>query len=213
MVIGQIFKALSEETIAPKVLDLCAAPGGKSTLCLSGLEGRGLLVSNETIQSRVASLVQNIDKWGFSNVVVTSSDPEKFDALPNFFDVVLVDAPCSGEGLFRKDANSMAHWSKDLAHQCSLRQNRILQHAVQTLRPGGFLIYSTCTFNPEDNIVQIQNLCKQQFEPLPLESLESVGSKYLECFGYQGYPHLIQGEGLFVSVLKNHGGIQAYYIE
>jgi 16S rRNA C967 or C1407 C5-methylase (RsmB/RsmF family) len=137
-------------------LDLCAAPGGKSTHLLSILGDDALLVSNEVVRPRAKILCDNITKWGRPNVCVTGSDTALFAGLPEFFDLVVVDAPCSGEGLFRKDADAMSHWSEEAVQQCAIRQSGILEHAWATLRPGGHLIYSTCTYNRSENEQQVQ---------------------------------------------------------
>ena len=140
-----------------KVLDLCAAPGGKTTHLLSMLREipGSFLVSNEVIRTRAAVLCENVSKWGAANVVVTNNDPADFAALPGYFDVMVVDAPCSGEGMFRKDPESVAQWSVDNVRLCAARQRRILSDVLPALRPGGLLVYSTCTFNhfeDEDNV-------------------------------------------------------------
>lgn len=133
------------------VLDLCAAPGGKSTLLLDHLDDSCLLVANEIIKSRVNILEENCIKWGRSNLMVTNNDPKDFTSLTNFFDIIVVDAPCSGEGMFRKDKNAISEWSEENVQLCSHRQQRILADVLPALKPGGFLIYSTCTFNTSEN--------------------------------------------------------------
>ncbi|HIR72646.1 MAG TPA: hypothetical protein IAB96_03815 [Candidatus Coprenecus pullicola] len=131
------------------VLDLCAAPGGKTTHLLSMLRGipGAFLVSNEIIRSRASVLCENVSKWGAANVIVTNNDPADFAALQAYFDVVVVDAPCSGEGMFRKDRGAVEEWSEANVRLCADRQKRILSDVLPTLRPGGLLVYSTCTFN------------------------------------------------------------------
>ena len=126
-----------------KVLDLCAAPGGKTTSLLSVLPKGSLMVCNEVIKSRYQVLHENILKWGYPNVISTNHDPKDFEGLTDFFDVVLVDAPCSGEGLFRKDPNAVAHWSEELVETCAARQKRILADAQKLVKPNGYLLYST----------------------------------------------------------------------
>ncbi len=193
----------------PKVLDLCASPGGKSTLLLSILNGRGLLVSNETIQSRLSSLEHNLTKWGYSNQIITSVDPDRLKELPDYFDLILVDAPCSGEGLFRKDPSSRLEWTPDKAHQCVLRQQRILNHAMSALKPGGHLIYSTCTFNPAENIQQVQYMSSYGMSSQIIAELEKSGLTKIELganAGYQIYPHIDRGEGFFLASLQKESG-------
>jgi len=125
------------------VLDLCAAPGGKSTHLLSLLHQSDLLISNEVIRSRISVLDENIRKWGHQNVIISNNDPADFSKLEGLFDIVLVDAPCSGEGLFRRDASAIQQWSVDNTNLCSTRQRRILADIWPSLKSGGFLIYST----------------------------------------------------------------------
>src|SRR5258705_6084167 len=132
--------ALSEPL---RVLDLCAAPGGKSTHLLSLLKDHSLVVANETIRTRATILAENICKWGHINALVTNNDPEDFQKLNGFFDVIIVDAPCSGEGLFRKDPDAKIEWSEENAELCSSRQQRILNQAWPALKQNGILIYST----------------------------------------------------------------------
>ncbi len=191
----------------PLVLDLCAAPGGKSTLLLSIMNGRGLLTSNETIQSRVPSLEHNLTKWGYSNQIITSVDPERFEKLPGFFDLILIDAPCSGEGLFRKDPSSRKQWTPDIAHQCTMRQHRILHHAVKAIKSGGYLIYSTCTYNPQENIAQLKQLSSKGFESLSIPGIEAhqniIKIEENNSIGYQVYPQLSKGEGFFIGLMQN----------
>ena len=132
------------------MLDLCAAPGGKSTL-LSTYFNNGLVVSNEVIKQRASVLVENMTKWGASNTVVTNNDPVHFQSLPGFFDVMVVDAPCSGSGLFRKDPSAIEGWSVDLVALCAQRQQRILADALPALADGGVLIYATCSYDPNED--------------------------------------------------------------
>ncbi|MEJ1730124.1 hypothetical protein SMA90_27710, partial [Escherichia coli] len=132
---------------APRVLDACAAPGGKSTLLLDILPGDGLLVSNEIIRPRVPVLAENLSRWGYANVVVTQNDPAAFSVLDGYFDVLVTDVPCSGEGLFRKDPASRSAWSPAQVELCAARQRRILSDLWPSLKEGGLLLYSTCTYN------------------------------------------------------------------
>lgn len=187
------------------VLDLCAAPGGKTTLLASLLNEESLLVANEVIRSRYQILLENCIKWGYPNVVVTNHDPADFKSLNGFFDLVLVDAPCSGEGLFRKDQKARSEWSPKHVTLCSARQKRILAAAQALVKSGGHLIYCTCTYNSTENIENVQWLEREfglQTKPLALQEnwgIATIGDKTL---GYQLYPHQVRGEGFFISILR-----------
>jgi len=192
-----------------RVLDLCGAPGGKATSLLSALSPESLLVTNEVVKARAQVLVENIVKWGYSNSVVTQNDPSHFQALPEFFDAIVVDAPCSGEGLFRRDAAAREEWSEEHVGLCSDRQRRILSDVWPALKPGGLLVYSTCTYNLEENE---NNLAWAQVElgaeSLPItfpEGMDVTPSLQYGVEGYHFYPHQIQGEGFFLSVLRKPG--------
>jgi 16S rRNA C967 or C1407 C5-methylase (RsmB/RsmF family)/NOL1/NOP2/fmu family ribosome biogenesis protein len=188
-----------------RVLDLCAAPGGKSTLLASMLSVDSLLVCNEVIRSRVSILRENIDKWGYPNVVVSNHDPEDMEKLAGFFDVVMIDAPCSGEGLFRKDPGAIQEWSEGAVQLCSARQKRILDAAAPLLDEGGILIYSTCTYNDTENLANIQYLAENGFRSRPLAlptDWNIVERESDDAIGYQCYPHKVEGEGFFVSAFK-----------
>jgi len=189
-----------------KVLDLCAAPGGKSTLMADLLSPESLLVSNETIRPRTGPLRENLERWGNPNVAVTSGEVEEFAQLEDWFDVVLADAPCSGEGLFRKDPDAMKEWSLPQVEVCAARQRRILSAAVQTLKPGGLLLYSTCTYNAQENTENAQWLAKTfELQPIVLEIPEEWGIVQSD-FGCQFYPHKLQGEGFFLAVFRKKEG-------
>lgn len=192
-------------------LDLAAAPGGKSTLLSSYLGDEGMLVANEVIQPRVQILKENIIKWGLGNVVVTNNDPEHFGPLEGFFDVVLVDAPCSGEGMFRKDPQAREEWSIDNVQLCSARQKRIMDQAGALVKANGYLIYSTCTFNEQENEDMIRFLTEEfSYEPVrvPLKKAWNIRETQVETedgkvfYGYRFFPHLVESEGFFVTVLR-----------
>ncbi|RAJ97875.1 16S rRNA C967 or C1407 C5-methylase (RsmB/RsmF family) [Larkinella arboricola] len=188
-----------------RVLDLCAAPGGKSTLLASLLSSDSLLVCNEVIRSRVPVLKENLEKWGFPNVAISNHDPEDFRNLNGFFDVVLVDAPCSGEGLFRKDPEAMQEWSEENVRICAARQQRILTAAAPLLCDNGLLFYSTCTYNDAENVQNAQWLTANGFENVTLDLPVSWGivDKVVDkTVGYQCYPHRVRGEGFFLSIFK-----------
>lgn len=185
-----------------RVLDLCAAPGGKSTHLSSVIGAGGVLVSNETISSRAGVLAQNIQKWGTGNVVVTSADAASFGAMGAMFDLVVVDAPCSGEGMFRKDDTARREWSSAGVEKCAARQRRIVADVWASLREGGYIIYSTCTFNEHENernaewIARELGADKVEFEDLP------VGVSANASMGYNFYPHLVRSEGFYAAVLR-----------
>jgi 16S rRNA C967 or C1407 C5-methylase (RsmB/RsmF family)/NOL1/NOP2/fmu family ribosome biogenesis protein len=192
-----------------KVLDLCAAPGGKSTHLASILPKDSLLVSNDVIRARGQILSENLKKWGKPNVVVTNSDPRDFQRLPQFFDLIVIDAPCSGEGLFRRDESAVQEWSPDNAQLCAQRQQRILADVWPTLKDGGVLIYSTCTFNPAENEENIQWLSKfAAIEPMELKIADHWGITDTDAGGfpcYRFYPHKVSGEGFFMAVVRKTG--------
>lgn len=205
MFIEQIWKQHVTKKEDMMVLDLCAAPGGKSTHILSLMQGKGLLVSNEVIKTRAGVLDENIRKWGCFNTVVTQNDPEHFESFTGLFDVVVVDAPCSGEGLFRKDEAARGQWSEENVDLCSLRQKRILSHIWPVLKPGGILIYSTCTFNREEDEVKVEHLIKEMgAELLKVDIDPDWGIE--ETKGYKFFPHRTSGEGFFISALKKQEG-------
>jgi 16S rRNA C967 or C1407 C5-methylase (RsmB/RsmF family) len=208
MFLEQALKQSVDLELPLKVLDLCAAPGGKSTHLASLLSRDSLLVSNEVIRTRAKILAENITKWGNPNVVATNNDPADFQRLPGFFDVVVVDAPCSGEGLFRKDPNAMYEWSEDNVALCASRQRRIVADVWDALKPGGHLVYSTCTYNRmenEDNLEWMEN--EMGAIPLSLEitSFPEI-TKDNNLAGYHFYPHKTHGEGFFIAVLKKPEG-------
>jgi NOL1/NOP2/sun family putative RNA methylase len=206
MFLEQAIKQCVDLSEAQYVLDLCAAPGGKSTHLASLINNESLLVSNEVIRSRASILSENIQKWGSNHVVVTNNDPEDFKRLPGFFDVVVIDAPCSGEGLFRKDADAMHEWSEDNVILCSKRQRRIVGDAWSSLKENGILIYSTCTYNPEENEENLQWLKQEHdVEFLTIKIDDTWGAVEVEqdgITGYHFYPHKVKGEGFFISVIQ-----------
>ncbi|MEJ7627206.1 MAG: RNA methyltransferase [Ferruginibacter sp.] len=190
-----------------RVLDLCAAPGGKSTLLQSIISKESLLVSNEIIKSRVTIVAENLTKWGAANVVVTNNDPGDFRRLPDFFDLIVVDAPCSGSGLFRKDPGAQNEWSPNAVQMCSQRQQRILENVIPSLIPGGILIYSTCSYSAEENeFIAELLLSEHSLTSLPLIikkewGIVETGSEK-NIYGYRFYPDKVKGEGLFIAAFK-----------
>lgn len=187
-------------------LDLCAAPGGKSTHLSSLLPKGSLLVSNEVIRSRSVILAENLMKWGDSAHIVTNNDPAEIGRLTGLFDVIVTDVPCSGEGMFRKDPASINEWSSANVSLCASRQRRILQDVWSALKPGGILIYSTCTYNTEENEENVSFIVNELgAEALPVEtnSIWQVENalKYDNPV-YRFFPHKTRGEGFFMAVLR-----------
>ena len=207
MVLAQAINELRLNERPMKVLDLCAAPGGKTTLLHDYLHPDSTIVANEVIKNRALILKENCIKWGSKNVIITSCDPSRFAEAGLTFDLILTDAPCSGEGMFRKDPESIDEWSPESVNHCSLRQKRILEDILPCLNEGGYLIYSTCTYNDQENINQIDWICNQyHLTSLPLLSCHPFGIRSIEknqVTGYQCFPHLVRGEGFFFSVLQN----------
>ena len=182
-----------------RILDLCGAPGGKSTQIGGYLQGEGLLICNEPHPARAKILSENVERMGIRNAPVTNELPQKLAlAFPNWFDKILVDAPCSGEGMFRKNEEARKEWSLENVQLCALRQDEILKEAAVMLRPGGRLVYSTCTFSQEENEGSVSRFLKKH----PQFSLkESV----------RLWPHRVEGEGHFIAVLEKQGILDKEY--
>lgn len=208
MFLEQILTQAVDRSQALTVLDLSAAPGGKSTHLAALLSPHSLLVSNEVIRSRAKILAENCTKWGAHNVVVTNNDPSDFKKLPGFFDVVVVDAPCSGEGLFRKDPNAVNEWSEENVQLCAARQRRIVADVWDTLKPGGVIIYSTCTYNTLENEENLRWMMDEmQAKPIVIDASafpEVTPSQHLP--GFHFYPHKTLGEGFFIAALRKTDG-------
>jgi 16S rRNA C967 or C1407 C5-methylase (RsmB/RsmF family)/NOL1/NOP2/fmu family ribosome biogenesis protein len=208
MFLEQILKQTTSGDGYIRALDLCGAPGGKSTHLSSLIGSRGLLVSNEVIRTRASVLAENITKWGATNSIVTQNDPSAFSGLEGYFDIILVDAPCSGEGMFR-DTVAVNEWSEENTNHCSERQKRILTDIWPALKENGLLVYSTCTFNPGENEANIKWLVsRHQAECVELNVSEYYGITEIDHQGIKGYgfyPGRIKGEGLFVSVIRKTG--------
>ncbi len=211
MFIDHILKQIRQNNDEPiKILDLCAAPGGKSTLINSALTANDLLVSNEIIKTRVPVLCDNLNRWGTANIIVTNNDPRDFSRLTGFFDIILVDAPCSGSGMFRKDPSAMNEWSEANVNLCHQRQERILADIYPALKDGGHLIYSTCSYSHLENEDILDWLCKEfamETQRIPIETnwgIVETASDQQQAWGYRFYPGKVKGEGLFAACLKKN---------
>lgn len=191
------------------VLDVCSAPGGKTTSMMNALGEECMVVANEYDPRRAGVLLENLTKWGFPNVIVTQGDTFKFNKLRECFDLMAVDAPCSGEGMMRKDDDAVTQWSEWLVAQCAETQRQILSNVIRCLRPGGVLIYSTCTFNTIENEDIVQWLIDEYgMQPLNLDTEINPGLPMqlkgtAPCIRFM--PHLTDGEGQFVAVLLKPG--------
>lgn len=207
MFLHEALEQTVDRMAALKVLDLCAAPGGKSSLLLSALPN-SLVVSNEVIRSRTAVLRENLERWGDPRTAVTNAEAEDFSPLESWFDLVLTDAPCSGEGLFRKDPEAMNEWSPAQVEFCAARQKNILASAVKVLRPGGVLAYSTCTYNLQENDDNASWLCSEfGLEPIRLQIPADWGIVE-RGNGCQFFPHRLRGEGFFIALFRKKIGTE-----
>lgn len=218
---------LVEAKPGERILDLCAAPGGKSTQLAGYLRGEGLLVSNEIHPTRAKILSENIERMGVRNACVTNESPARLaEIFVKYFDRILVDAPCSGEGMFRKNEAACEEWSPENVELCADRQDEILDHAAQMLRPGGRLVYSTCTFAPQENEGCIGRFLERhdEFCLIPVDK-ERMGLPQNLCDGrpewgnreevlrgtLRLWPHVICGEGHFAAVLQKRGSVPEGY--
>ena len=205
MFIAHVIKHMVQEPV--RYLDLCAAPGGKSTAAIQALPPQSLVVANEIVPPRARVLADNVIRWGHPRCVVTSNAPAQIGKLTRFFDVIAADVPCSGEGMMRKDDESVSQWTPALVEQCAQRQREILTDVWNALRPGGLLIYSTCTYNRQEN----EEMADFIVNELGATSLEvpveaewnihpAIGSDY-HCYRFM--PHRVDGEGLFMTVFRD----------
>ncbi len=203
-VLSQLFPTMEDL----KILDLCAAPGGKSTLLADAVSDESFLLSNEVIHSRYKVLKENITKWGYINTHLSNHDSSDLKKLCGFFDIVLVDAPCSGEGLFRKDLRARQEWSAKHVEFCSSRQKRIINNAQELIKPGGYMIYSTCTYNNIENDLNVKWLVDSfNYEIKTIHTPKDWNITSTE-FGKQFYPHKVRGEGFYIACLKKVGKFQ-----
>lgn len=195
-----------------RVLDVCAAPGGKSTHYASLVGEHGLVVANEINRSRAAVLADNARKWGLGNMVVTCNDSAHLGDYEEWFDVVAIDAPCSGEGMFRKSEEACEQWSEANVRMCADRQWEIVKNVFDTLRPGGVLIYSTCTFNRDEDEALVQRICDEWGEAIEPAQEVDVAHEWGAVVGRVGafqtfrfFPHRVKGEGMFMAVARKAG--------
>lgn len=192
------------------LLDFCAAPGGKTTAMINALKDTDVVVANEYVAARGKILRENLQKWGFSNIITTGDESGSYAALPSVFDIIAVDAPCSGEGMMRKEEIARSQWSHRLTEECALLQREILRDIAGILRPGGYLIYSTCTFNlkeDEENSLYIQN--ELGLNPVVIDRLGLKGISHVRRGLVDGVealrfmPHITpQGEGIYLSIFQ-----------
>ena len=207
MFIAHVIRSLVSGPV--RYLDLCAAPGGKTTAAIQALLAGSLVVANEIVPPRARVLADNVIRWGNPCCVVTNNAPAQWGKFEGFFDVIAADVPCSGEGMMRKDDEAAAQWSPALVGQCAQRQREILADVWRALRPGGLLIYSTCTYNRQEN----EEIAGFIVNELGAESLEvpvdpswnihpAIGS---DCHCYRFMPHRVDGEGLFMAAFRKAG--------
>ena len=189
------------------VLDLCAAPGGKTSAILDALPPNSVVLANEINRHRSNILAENLGKWGVENVLVSNDSPEAFSDIVECFDVVLVDAPCSGEGMFRKDKNARSEWKPDSPMLCAARQTELLGHVIQSVKPGGYLVYSTCTFNQLENEDQITHLLSNGSFELVSWNVPSACVPGRNKLGHYFLPGTTESEGLYVAVLRKKGTV------
>ena len=192
-----------------RILDLCAAPGGKATLYSELAGPEGIVVANEVVSSRASVLADNIRKWGIGNTMVTNNDPAHLGNFREWFDIVAVDAPCSGEGMFRKNPEAVTEWSPKNVTMCAARQRRIITDIWDALSPGGVLIYSTCTFNREENEDNVRWIsenfdCADAGIAVPPEwGIAETEAGGIRCFRF--WPHRVKGEGFFAAAIRKGG--------
>ncbi len=206
-IIRQLLPSLPSRPLA--MLDACAAPGGKTTAALAALPEGSVMVANEFTPSRVAALAENLARWGNPNAVVTVGDLARYSSVRDAFDIVAVDAPCSGEGMMRKDADARSQWSAGLVNQCAALQREILADVWPSLRPGGYLIYSTCTFNTtedEDNLAWLVETLGAEPVVIPLSPEWGIAGAIKGPYPAMRFiPGLVRGEGLFAAVVRKPG--------
>lgn len=207
MLVELAYRVIAQDFQPHRLLDLCAAPGGKSTLWRSLLPTDALLVANEPMRPRAQILAENLTKWGHPHVVTTNAYPAQFASLVGEFDVVAADVPCSGEGMFRKDEDARSEWSPSAVASCAKLQRTIIADIWPALRTGGYLVYSTCTYNREENEDNVDWICRElgaELIPLPTDAAwglrgDTTGRGLAV---YHAFPHLVRGEGFFLALLR-----------
>lgn len=207
MFVSHVVRHLLGEAAEPvKVLDACAAPGGKTTAIISALPSGSLMVANEYDPRRAAVLRENLAKWGYPLTAVTQGDTSRFCATPGYFDIIAADVPCSGEGMMRKDDEAVAQWSPELVDRCAARQEEIIRNLWSALCPGGYLIYSTCTFNTAENEAIVARMIKDygaQPVEIPVDTSWGIAPALVTGIPAARFvPGLIEGEGLFMAVVR-----------
>lgn len=207
MFVGHVVGELTRDAAGPlTVLDACAAPGGKTTAVIDALPEGSVVVANEFVAKRAAVLRENLAKWGYPYVVVTQGDTSRFSQMEGVFDIVVADVPCSGEGMMRKDEDAVGQWSDGLVEQCSRLQHEILGNLWGALRPGGYLVYSTCTFNTTEDESTLAWLAEEYgAEPvaIPVDEAWGVAPALTGTMpAFRFIPGLIEGEGLFMAVVR-----------
>lgn len=212
----RIANVLTKEVLAEtavllrlSLLDLCAAPGGKTTAMIDALPDGSRVIANEYVAKRAVILKENLAKWGYSGVSVTNFDTSRFRDNGDVFDIVAVDAPCSGEGMMRKDPDAISQWTPRLVEECALLQRQILTNATQCVKPGGFLIYSTCTFNRAENEMNAEfirdSLGMIPFDPEFPEKWNIPHGIDTDIPAFRFMPHKTRGEGLFLAIFRKPG--------
>jgi 16S rRNA C967 or C1407 C5-methylase (RsmB/RsmF family)/NOL1/NOP2/fmu family ribosome biogenesis protein len=210
MFLNHLLRNIIQDRKDLRVLDLCAAPGGKSTLIASLLDKGSLLISNEVIRTRASILEENMTRWGYMNTWVTSNDPRDLGRLTGYFDIIVVDAPCSGSGLWRKDEKALNEWSEANVQLCSERQERILADVWPSLKEDGILVYATCSYSPEEDEQVLDHLTETyDVSTVAVDVKEEWGIVSVTSdkgmTGYRFFPDKVKGEGFFIAALRKNG--------
>jgi 16S rRNA C967 or C1407 C5-methylase (RsmB/RsmF family) len=213
MIMDYILSQLTLPDHSRVFVDLCAAPGGKTGILAKHLRPNDVLVANEVVSQRRTILRENLIKGGYLNTFFTGEPAASF--RQPIADLILIDAPCAGEGMMRKDPEAIRQWSTSLVQSCTMMQQQIVHHAVKALKPDGILIYSTCSYSMEENLENIRSFIDEYaLETISISFPNDWGIEKMDlkgAIGYQLYPHRVKGEGLFVAVLKNHGNVDETY--